>query len=280
MELHEQPKHLVFESALDDLFKFCSKCGKPISSLTKHTSGSLLVVKYTCLGNHSDTWYSQPLIRSQSAGNLLLSSAILLTGSSFTDFQNVAKSVNISFPSQSTYNDIQNTYLLPAIDLEYSMQQTALFALFQDKPIFLLGDGRCDSPGYSAKYCSYSVMEEESKLILDCQLVQKTETTSSAAMEKVGFKRALENLDDNGVEVQGIATDRHMGIGAMIKTDYPDMQHEFDMWHGAKSVGKKLALKANKKDTAELMPWVKSVQNHLWYSSATCDGDYTVCKIS
>ena len=28
------------------------------------------------------------------------------------------------------------------------------------------GDGRCDSPGSSAKYCTYTLMESETKLIL------------------------------------------------------------------------------------------------------------------
>lgn len=275
--LHQQPKHVVFESALDELFRFCSKCGKPVSSLTKHTTGSLLTVKYTCLGNHTVTWHSQPLVRGQPAGNLLIPAAILLTGSSFTDFDNFANSLNISFPSQTTYTDVQNTYLVPSIDAEYNMQQTALSVFFEDKPVFVLGDGRCDSPGYNAKYCSYSIMDEETKLILDFSLIQKTQTTSSVAMEKEAFKKTIDSLEDQGVEVIGVATDRHAGISALIRNEYPELKHEYDMWHSAKSIGKKLSKKATKKETKELMPWVKSIQNHLWYCSATADGDYVVC---
>lgn len=34
------------------------------------------------------------------------------------------------------------------------------------------GDGRCDSPGHSAKYGTYSLMDAEQNKILDSQLVQ------------------------------------------------------------------------------------------------------------
>ena len=30
---------------------------------------------------------------------------------------------------------------------------------------------------------------------------------------------------------------------------------------------------ANKKDTAEIMPWVKSIANHLWFCASQCNGD-------
>ena len=40
------------------------------------------------------------------------------------------------------------------------------------KQIVLGGDARCDSPGYSAKYGSYSLMDLETNKILDIQLVQ------------------------------------------------------------------------------------------------------------
>lgn len=38
--------------------------------------------------------------------------------------------------------------------------------------VVLGGDGRCYSPGYSAKYCSYSLIDLESNKIIDVQLVQ------------------------------------------------------------------------------------------------------------
>lgn len=63
-------------------------------------------------------------------------------------------------------------------------------------PIDLCGDGRADSPGYNAKYGTYTLMEESTGKIFDFHLVQVTEVTSSNAMEAEGCKRSLNFLID------------------------------------------------------------------------------------
>jgi hypothetical protein len=40
------------------------------------------------------------------------------------------------------------------------------------RDIIVGGDARCDSPGYSAKYGSYTIMNLDERIILDLQLVQ------------------------------------------------------------------------------------------------------------
>jgi hypothetical protein len=78
-------KYLVFENDLLKLFLFCPNCKSCISSLTKKTTGSMLTVTYTCANGHENVWHSQPVIRRMPAGNLLLSSAIVLSGNTLTD---------------------------------------------------------------------------------------------------------------------------------------------------------------------------------------------------
>lgn len=58
-----------------------------------------------------------------------------------------------------------------------------------------------------------------------------------------------------------------------MATEYPDIDHQFDVWHVAKSVTKKLNEKAKLKRNADLLPWIQCVSNHLWWSSATCKED-------
>ena len=62
----------------------------------------------------------------------------------------------------------------PAIDSTWKRHQNELITLFQDKKkqLILGGDARCDSPGYCAKFGSYTLMELESNQILDVELVQ------------------------------------------------------------------------------------------------------------
>ena len=48
-----------------------------------------------------------------------------------------------------------------------------LLAKHEDKNLVLAGDGRCDSPGSSAKFCTYSIMEIDSSAILHAETVDK-----------------------------------------------------------------------------------------------------------
>ena len=64
----------------------------------------------------------------------------------------------------------------------------------------LSGNARNDSPGYSAKYCTYTVMEMETHTIINFELVQVSETdNNSVIMEKVGLERILKRLDENDI---------------------------------------------------------------------------------
>ena len=121
------------------------------------------------------------------------------------------------------------------------------YEFLQGQHLHLSGDGRCDSPGYSAKYCSYSLMDSASDLILDYKLIQSSETGSSVAMEKEGLRRCLNYLLDRDVSIDTIATDRHRGVGALIKSDYPSINHQYDVWHLAKSVVKQLTQKGKQR---------------------------------
>ena len=56
----------------------------------------------------------------------------------------------------------------------------------------LSGDGRCDSPGHSAKFCCHSLMHYSK--IVDVQLVQSNEVANSNCMEGEGLKRGVEQL--------------------------------------------------------------------------------------
>ena len=92
----------------------------------------------------------------------------------------------------------------------------------RDECLHLSGDGQCNGSGYSAKYCTYSIMNSVvSDLILDYRLVQSSETSSSVAMEKEGLQQCLDSLLASGVQILSIATDRHQGVGSIKKINTP-----------------------------------------------------------
>ena len=96
------------------------------------------------------------MLKGMAAGNLLLASAILLSGATYTKIASLSE-----------------------LEIE---------------DLWLSGDGRCDSPGHSAKYGTYTMIDQFSDKIIDFQIVQVSEVTSSNAMEREGFKRCMENI--------------------------------------------------------------------------------------
>jgi len=55
--------------------------------------------------------------------------------------------------------------------------------------LWLSGNGRCDSPGHRAKDGIYTMIDQITDKIVDLQVVQVSEVTSSNAMERERFAR-------------------------------------------------------------------------------------------
>lgn len=280
--LVEDRKFMVFESQLDCLFATlsCHTCGCPCSIddiVKKYDDGSILrAVVYCTSGHVIINWQSQPLIGRMPAGNLLLSAATLFTGETFRHVQNVAHFINLKFISHTTFYNIQRDNLIPVIMAAWKTEQQAVFEDLRNRkePLKLCGDGRMDSPGFSAKYCTYSLMDMLSQKVVAFAVVDVTEAGgSSTNMEVLGFERCLQQLIDNDFTVEVIATDRHVQVRSRLQNKYPSIKHQFDVWHMAKSVGKKLKNISHKKVNSDLSPWSKSVINHLWWCAANCNGD-------
>lgn len=82
----------------------------------------------------------------------------------------------------------------------------------------IAGDGRMDSPGHCAQYCTYTFMEDRTKKIISVKTLDKRETDrKSGNLEKVGFLRCLQELQDKDLTVSEIVTDTHLQIGAMMR---------------------------------------------------------------
>ncbi len=276
VELEDIPKYLVFETELDKLFTTCLRpgCHSPITKLTKLTTGSMLSVTTTCSHYHTDTWHSQPSVRRMPAGNLLLSAAILLSGSTYTKTHRFTDLLCMPILCESEFDNIQNTYLFPTVNDYWTMHQDAILSVLAPDELRVGGDARSDSPGFSAKYTSYTIMDLKTSLILDQQLVVKTETANnSVAMEKEGLDRCLQFLDSRKIKIHTLATDRHVGVQSLLKEEYPKINHQFDVWHVKKNVCKKLHKKAQKKGATELLDWENCIGNHLYWCASTCGGN-------
>ena len=112
------------------------------------------------------------MVMGMAAGNLLLPTAILLCGLTFTSVANPAGVFNLAVFSERYFYRLQKEYLYPVVHTNYIRQQEAVMKYLRGNQLHLYGDGHCGSPGYSAKYNTYTVMDSANDLMLDYSLVQ------------------------------------------------------------------------------------------------------------
>ncbi|XP_056128559.1 uncharacterized protein LOC130106453 [Rhinichthys klamathensis goyatoka] len=276
----KERKWVVNESKLMELFQKCTTCGAAMCELN-HTvthRGSRININWQCNNGHLGQWESCPNIRGMAENNLFAAAATLFTGSTYTDIADWAGLFNLQLPLESTYYSIQASYLLPVIEKSYTKQENIVKArlICQSEDgdgVHLSGDGRSDSPGHSSKYNTYSFMDDSTNQIVGFELMQVSQASSSVAMEPLAFKKALEKILDEGIDVKVVTTDRHPSIRKIMREEYPSIIHQFDPWHVAKGFKKKMVAASNRKEYKDLSPWVRSVSNHMWWSCCTSKGD-------
>lgn len=173
----KEPKFIIFLSCLLKLLTWCHcpNCGSRDISSSRKTAGSLLTISIMC---HScfqvSSWSSQPFIGNIPAGNILLSASILFAGAIPSKVLRVLNHLNVETISPRTFFRHQKNILLPIIRKVWLERQTWLLAALQaeHRDLVLGGDGRADSPGHSAKFGSYTVLELSANAVIDIQLVQ------------------------------------------------------------------------------------------------------------
>ena len=276
----DEKKYIVFESALDNLIKElrCPSCGMSAYNVQKHVSGTAVQIHAECLEGHLIVdWKSQTFLGKLAAGNLLCSAATLYSGETYSHIANWAKFLNLQYIGHSQFYEIQRDILVPSINETVEVQKKAVKQDLNGNETWYSGDARYDSPGYSAKYGSYSLMCQKSKQIITTQLVHVTEAGSSNACEKEGFRRCLAELESDNIKIDLLATDRHPGITKCMDERGKE-EYEYDLWHVTKSIKKDLSKKMKKKGCAAIGPWIKCITNHLWRASENCNEDVDKLK--
>lgn len=93
-----------------------------------------------------------------------------------------------------------------------------------------------DSPGHCAQYCTYTFIEHDTHTILCIITLDKRMTGGkSAVLDKACFQKGLQFLLHHNMKIM----DSHVQIEALMRKDYPQIKHSFDIWHGSKNLWKK-----------------------------------------
>ncbi|XP_044228147.1 uncharacterized protein LOC122996337 [Thunnus albacares] len=97
---------------------------------------------------------------------------------------------------------------------------------------------------FPAYNCSYTTMENDTKVIIHVATIDKQQTSwNSVVMEKESFIQTVDKMTSQ-IKLVEICTYAHTQIGALMNPDkgrYKDLRihHSLDMWHGAKNLVKK-----------------------------------------
>ncbi|KAG0444735.1 hypothetical protein HPB47_013443, partial [Ixodes persulcatus] len=272
--LHEERKFLVFESSLKELFTTCKTCYGPCKVSTV-VNATRLTVRTHCPDEHVHVWDSMPCINGRPAGALLLSAAILFTGASPAKTLRVLDLMNVEVFCEKTFYNYQRTVLLQAVAQVWADEQWQLMDKLRDQPLDLAGDGRCDSPGFSAKYLTYSLYAAQANKILHFEQIQVGEceaVRNSGQMEKEGLIRSLEFVKGKDLTVRSLTTDRHRSIAKHMREQEAAILHYFDIWHVSKSIKKSLTAASKGKDCGVLALWSQPAVNHMYWVAAASQG--------
>ncbi|XP_049324303.1 uncharacterized protein LOC111195039 isoform X2 [Astyanax mexicanus] len=270
-------KYIVFEKNLMELFETCPVCSR-LSDVKTYRRGTFVSIIQKCHHcQYSKKWKSQPLIGSSPVGNIQLSAAIYFTGSSYFQVKKVFQAMHLRNISYTAFRRHANSYLEPAVVYKWRQYQETELQFLSQRKVKIGGDMRADSPGHSAKYGTYSVMNLETNNIIDIQLIQSNEVGGSHNMEKEGLKRSLQHLESKGVAVDYIVTDRHPQIQKILRDR--QITHYYDVWHLEKGLSKKLGKVAKEKDCEVVKKWQQGIKNHVyWCTTSSSSGPEKVAK--
>ena len=101
----------------------------------------------------------------------------------------------------------QEKYLFPAINYVYKNRRNNIIEKLKTERLSVVGDSRNDSPGYSAEFGTYTIMNANSNEIIDFFIAHVSNAGGSSKMELYAFKKVLDYLTLSGLEISTITTD-------------------------------------------------------------------------
>ncbi|KAG0427363.1 hypothetical protein HPB47_025583 [Ixodes persulcatus] len=229
-----EAKFLVFESCLRELLDRCLFCGAPHCKIELDFVGTMVRAAVTCPASHTRTWRSQTVFHRRPMGNISVCAATLFTGSSPTKVLRLFSLMGMQSLQKTSFFKIQRCYLVPAVTEVWLSEQATLLDKLRGRKLCLAGDGRADTPGHSADFGTYTLLETTANRVIHTELVKSTEVSSSNRMEAEGLQRCLNYLRTQEMSVDILVTDRHSEGKASLRDHYPEIKYRFDVWHVAK----------------------------------------------
>ena len=152
-------------------------CSSTIKTVLHKVIGFCVKLEWFCTKEHRGIWYSSQFYASGLAINYVIYSSLTLSGGQFNQFKRFCKFANIGNCSATTFYENQRLYASTAVDQEFKelRQEIVDQVKTKEEDLVLCGDGRMDSPGFSATKGTYTVIDHTTKKILNMECGDKQE---------------------------------------------------------------------------------------------------------
>ena len=238
---------LVNWSCLLSLFRKCtlSGCSKAVLEDDIHTyvQGACVDIKFYCEAGHVNSWSSSPKIKYKEKSvpkiNITAAGYLFLSGMQYKVFKEFCIRMELPMISPPTYYKYLNDVVYP-VTYDYWLEQQgnlvneAIKGQSATGGVRLCGDARFDSVGFSAKFATYYMQDFDSKFVLGVYVASKHQVSNSAEMDVYALRSLLNWFRDVGLCVKVVATDRSTKVKKVMDEEYPETDHEFDVWHYVK----------------------------------------------
>ncbi|KAK6494063.1 hypothetical protein HHUSO_G508 [Huso huso] len=175
--IHNEEKFIIFISCIKQLITWCHcpECGS-FDIISYHVvKGCLLTITISCRSCSSQVnCNSQRYIGGTPAGNILLSASILFAGATAEKVLCVLQNMSVAAISAHTFFRHQCHVVLPVVQRLWTTRQMWVLAALQAEKRNLVLGSNCsaNSPGHSARFGSYTMVELHANAVIDIQLVQ------------------------------------------------------------------------------------------------------------
>lgn len=253
-------------------------------------NGCNRTLKWECEDEHYGSWDSSEILtmrkrRKIFVNDILVTSSVVLTGNNWQKCKDLFTALKVCTPGTTTFHKNQNLFVSPEIRILWDEMKAIIFSILGEyEDIRLSGDGRSDSPGHCAKFCTYVLMDD----ILNCIVVavldcRETEGVSTR-LEKEGLLRLLNDIKGR-LKLVELTTDASSSVIKAMRElkekteEFKTLMHSLDTWHKAKALRKALSNAAKSKECEELSEWITPIINHFWHCSQNCNGSTEKLKV-
>ena len=107
---------------------------------------------------------------------------------------------------------------------------------------------------------------------IDFFVVHVSRAGNSSRKGKKGLQTLVKKYL-NSIKITTLTTEGHVQIRSFLRKEYPEILHQFDVWHFPKSVKKALSEIARKRDCHQAILSIKAIINRLSWCCASLIGN-------